>query len=61
MTPEEIQQRIAELQTARAVVQAEVDRQLNYRFGIIDGQIALLQELLEGTAGDERPDTPQSG
>lgn len=45
MTAEQIAARIAELEAAKIKIQAEADRQLNYQFGRIDGQIALLQEL----------------
>lgn len=53
MKTEQIEARIAELEATKIKIQAEADRQLNYQFGRIDGQIALLQELRkEAGAGD---------
>jgi hypothetical protein len=47
MTSEQIEQRIAELEAAKPQIQANFERQMNYQLGLVDGQIALLQELLE--------------
>lgn len=60
MTIEQIQKRIAELRAAKPLLQAEVDRQLNYQFGVIDGQILALEGFLAGMAGGEQaaPDAP---